>query len=175
MTNYTIRQADVKDNDKIAQLSVVSWQESYQLIFAADFLSGLSWEQRATGRQKFFTDPQRTSFVIEIDGQIVGFCDAGPARIIEDIKSIDKFFSEIYAIYVLQKYKGHGIGRMLFTAAINYLQNYNYTHVIVWTLVDNNSAIKFYRKVGLAPTDWHTRTEVGGKSYDELAMCAPLN
>lgn len=99
-----IRQATLEDAASIAQVHVQAWQESYQGILDQTILDTLSVEQRLVGRLKFFSESSKGQFVASLGEAIVGFCDVGPLRISQINSEIAT--GEIYAIYVLNTYKG---------------------------------------------------------------------
>lgn len=157
-------------DEEISKLSVTAWQEAYKDIFENAYLSALNWEPRVKGRRDFFTDSRKTSFVAIIDGKIVGFCDAGPARIENAASNLNASYGEIYAIYVLQQYQKLSIGKMLYEQAIKHLQEIGLSSFVVWTLVKNKAAIEFYIKQGCTATPWHKSFEAAGQIYDEIAL-----
>jgi len=168
--NINIRLATSDDYEAIAKLSVATWQESYQSVFPSDLLDSLSWKQRALDRKTFFNDPQRNSLVAELEQRLVGFGDFGPARTEENISDIDSSFAELYAIYMLDKYKGHGIGKLIFSEIQKHLTKQGFKNLIVWTLANNDLAIKFYQNIGFNKTTWHKQTKVGDIYYTEIAL-----
>lgn len=115
---FLIRHATPDDAAAIAAVHVKTWQESYQGIIDQNVLDGLSIEQRLPFRLKILQDTPEGHFVACFEDKIIGFCDAGPSR-------TDLAKGEIYAIYVLDAYKGIGAGYKLFTMASSYLSTQN--------------------------------------------------
>lgn len=172
---FTLRRATKNDNATIAQLSVLCWQQSYRGIFTPDFLAQLEWEQRATGRKKFCSENKIvTGFIAEIAEQAIGFCDVGPARMIEDMPIIDRSFGEIYAIYVLREFQKQGIGLALFKAACEYLINHGFARCIIWTLKENQPAIAFYNAIGCIHQTGKKVFKIDDKQHTELAFTIDL-
>jgi ribosomal protein S18 acetylase RimI-like enzyme len=169
-----IRLANADDNENIAKVSIAGWQHAYKELFPDELLDNLKWEQRVEGRNNFFADINRISLVCELDQKIVGFCDFGPARLVETVSNIDATFGEIYAIYVLPQYQKQGIGKSLFIAAIDSLQKQTYKSVAVWTLVTNKPAIEFYMMCGCNITRWHKGFVMDDKEYPEVALVYDL-
>ena len=54
---------------------------------------------------------------------------------------------EIYSLYVLKEYQGHGLGKDLFMLGIKELINKGYTSMIL-NVLDGNKTIYFYEKYG---------------------------
>src|SRR5262245_28661660 len=107
MSRFAVREAVVGDADGIARLHTDSWQTSYRGIRPDTVLDRIDVGQRAETRRKILRD--RSIFqLVAYDlthGDIVGFCDAGPAR------RHSPFAGEIYAIYLAHHAKRHGIGQ----------------------------------------------------------------
>lgn len=175
MHESIIRQATHNDNDAIAKVNVTCWQESYQSFFSAEYLASLSWQDRSANRKQFQIDPTRVSFVAELDNQIIGFGDIGPARIIESIANLNQTYFELYAMYVLKDYQRLGIGKQIFTVIEEHLAISHIKNIVVWTLLENEKAIKFYQSLGFKQTMWAKQTNIDNKYYDEIALIKLYN
>lgn len=143
---FLIRQATLDDAASIAAVSVQAWQESYQGILDQSILDHLSVEQRLMGRLKFFPENSKGQFVACLGDAIAGFCDVGPPRTARISSELAK--GEIYAIYVLNTYKGMGMGHHLFSAAVSFLRSQELYPFIAWALTDNKPARAFYERQG---------------------------
>jgi ribosomal protein S18 acetylase RimI-like enzyme len=168
--NVKIRAATLEDHEPIAKVGVLAWQEAYSSIFPHDFLQSLSWQKRAKGRADFINKELRKSLVAEQETQIIGFSDFGSARVVANIPEIDASCAEVYAIYVLPAYKFQGIGTQMLTTIQESLILDGFKKLIVWTLIDNQPAIKFYQKFGFQETVWRKKTNIAGNDYQELAL-----
>lgn len=116
-------------------MAVRSWQAAYAHVLPAERLAGMSPERRA--ELGWLGD----SFVVELDGEVVGFVDFGESR-------DDDAEGEIYAIYVEPDHFGAGMGRELIRAAELRMHELGFTHVILWVLEDNPRARRFYEAAG---------------------------
>jgi ribosomal protein S18 acetylase RimI-like enzyme len=159
--NVIIRKALEDDAEDIAKVSITAWQESYKGIIDQAYLDNLSstLEHRSTFRKKAFDENPEGHFVACLDNEIIGFCDAGQAR-------FDCAKGEIYAIYVLNGYKGKSIGYQLFSAAKSYLASKNLAPCLTMALTENHSARTFYERQGGQVCGTHTFT-VDQNSYPE--------
>lgn len=172
---HTIRQATENDNETIAQLSVTCWQQAYKDILNQDFLAQLDWRPRASGRKKFYQENKTAAgYIAEVEGRAIGFCDAGPARVVEKMPAIDRSYGEIYAIYVLQEFQKQGIGLALCKAACEHLISKGFARCIIWTLVDNKPAIAFYNAIGCIQQAWKKITVIEEQNLAELAFTIDL-
>ncbi len=55
---------------------------------------------------------------------------------------------EIYALYVLSEYQGHGIGRSLVQSAARWLADKGFRRMIIFVLRENAPARKLYETIG---------------------------
>jgi GNAT superfamily N-acetyltransferase len=91
----------------------------------------------------------------EKERRAVGFIRFGPA---DDARSEPSGDAEIYGFYVAPARIGKGVGRALFTAALDRLRKQGYRRVVLWTFIGNGPAERFYTRAGLKP-DGATRIE----------------
>lgn len=172
-TKINLRQASRNDDENIAKLSVMAWQESYGNILPIEALASLQWQTRANGRREFFQDVKRKSLVVEVNKNIVAFADFGSARLQSNTK-IDNSYSEIYAIYVLNNFKRKGLGKILYDAIEKILIEDRYKKLIIWTLTKNFEAICFYEAMGFVKQPWHKQFNFDNNAYDETAFTKAL-
>lgn len=137
-----IRRAVLEDAKGIAEVHVKSWQETYKGIVDQNYLDQLKVEDRFRMWEAGLSaknNPGLTFVAENSVGQIIGFASFGPER--------TKRYGadgELYAIYLLDEYKGRKIGTKLFYAGIKELIA-DYSSVLVWVLEDNASK-QFYEK-----------------------------
>jgi GNAT superfamily N-acetyltransferase len=108
-----IRTAQVADARSIALVHVASSTASYRPL--AREWKALDEEKQARKWEGWLEatrdDPTRVEMVAEVDGDVVGFATAGPARR-EDLETD----LELYVIHVLPAHRGRGIGGRLWSA-----------------------------------------------------------
>jgi ribosomal protein S18 acetylase RimI-like enzyme len=127
---------------------VDGWRAAYRGQLPDELLDGLSVE-RDTVR---FADhlghlaSDRRVWVCEVGGEVMGFASTGPSRD-EDAPGA----AEVYAIYVRPEAMGKGIGRELFEHAVRDLSERGYREAVLWTLVTNLAAQRFYERRGWRP------------------------
>jgi len=145
MSQAIIRPAGVKDAEGIAYVHVTAWQETYRGLMPDSVLDNLSVERRTREWRATLQDEANiyhTTVVAEEDAQIIGFANYGRAR-----EGDLQFRGELFAIYVLKRFQGQGIGRGLIRAAANELLALDVSSMLVWVLSDNPYQ-KFYRRLG---------------------------
>ena len=113
-----IRYLTRDDIPQYQKLITTVWQETYPGIVNQQFLDHLSQteEQRIELNNMIYDENIKDTLVLEIDDNIIGFVRYGTT---EDILYPNT--GEIFALYILSKYKRHGYGKQLVQAAIKEL------------------------------------------------------
>jgi ribosomal protein S18 acetylase RimI-like enzyme len=160
-----VRKAQVCDVSGIARVHVESWRTTYKGIVSADYLSGLTVEQRERNWVWAFRNPNpdEAVFVAETDeGTIVGFCSGGRSRF-----PAYPYDAELYAIYTLQECQSQGVGRKLAGALVSYLKAKDYKSMMVWVL-EKNPAAGFYERLGGCSFS-RQEIQIGEETHFEVA------
>lgn len=153
-----LRQADHKDARAIAEVHVSSWQTTYAGQVPESYLHELSVPQREAAWTEALADSSHKIIVAEEGGEVHGFISFGPSRDADANPSV----GEIYAIYLLENYKGCGVGIALWNEALRSLKQRSCNEVTLWVLDTNNAARRFYTRVGMLP-DGATKSEAIGE------------
>jgi GNAT superfamily N-acetyltransferase len=158
-----IRPARLDDAPAIARVHVDTWRSTYRGIVPDATLDGLSYERRAERWRANLAAPTNgeTTFVAELQGEVVGWVGGGPAR--GDDSPTD---GELWGIYLLKEHQGKGIGRQLFQAMVEHVLQLGHHSMMLWVLVDNPTR-GFYDKMGGRPADVQL-IEIGGVSIPEI-------
>jgi ribosomal protein S18 acetylase RimI-like enzyme len=164
----TVRWAQVKDAEAIAQVHVDSWRTTYAGIIGPGVLNSLSVERRsAFWHEQLETASDRRLNVAETaSGKIVGFSSFGPNREIDE-----QYQGEIYGLYLLKTYQRCGIGRRLVQVAATELRSRDIASLLVWVLAAN-PARKFYERLGGVYVR-RQKVEIGEQVLDEVAYGWP--
>lgn len=141
---YKIRRKEKKDCYDIAHVITVAWQETYKGIVNDDFLDNLPKTEEDRGKKSFnkFDEKNNHQFVLEINGKVVGFIKVG---ITEEQEYANQ--GEIFALYIIKKYKGNGFGRKLTEAGIDELKKLGCTKMIIGCL-EKNPSNEYYKHIG---------------------------
>ncbi|HEX4147086.1 MAG TPA: GNAT family N-acetyltransferase [Pirellulales bacterium] len=140
----TIRPATIDDAAAIAHVHVESWRTTFRHILPADYLAGLSKDER---KERWVTtlgnlaSPGFT-LVAQSEGEIVAFASGGPER-----KGDPDYAGELYAIYLLEPFQRQGIGTRLFRTVTMRLLERGLSSMKIWALKDN-PARGFYERRG---------------------------
>jgi ribosomal protein S18 acetylase RimI-like enzyme len=138
-----VRQARLEDAGAIARAHVDAWRTTYVDLLPSDFLASLSEEHYAERWSRVIGDRSSRVFVVEENGEVVGFASGGRERAGEN-----GFAGELYAIYVVAGAQGRGHGRELVRAVAGALREMKLADMIVWALRDNLPARGFYVRLG---------------------------
>jgi ribosomal protein S18 acetylase RimI-like enzyme len=161
-----IRSARLGDEAEIANVHLNSWREAYRGLLPQTFLDSLplTFKRRMNWWHKITNEPQDYVLrVAEAKSGIVGFACFGLSR----DSSMEKF-AEVQAIYLLEKYKGKGIGFILLSSGFGEMIERGFTSAYCWVLADNPT-IKFYERCGAVFSGQTKNDEIGGKKVTELA------
>jgi ribosomal protein S18 acetylase RimI-like enzyme len=159
-----VRPASEQDIPSISRVHVESWRTAYRGIIADSFLAGLSYQKHEERHRRYIVQPGTIYLVAELPGAgVVGFLSGGPVR------NGDRHFpGELYAIYILDQHRRHGIGSALVQQWAQSLRQGALNAALVWVLADNKPAIAFYGGLGAKPLR-EQMIEIGGVSLREVA------
>jgi GNAT superfamily N-acetyltransferase len=138
-----IRPAKVDDAPAIARVHVASWRSAYLGLLSDEFLESLNEPDYADRWRRFIGEGSSRVYVIELDGQVVGFASGGRERAGET-----GYTGELYAIYILDAHQRHGYGRELVKAVVAGLREMGFEDMLIWVLRDNQNARRFYERLG---------------------------
>ncbi len=140
-----IRLVEQQDIKSLARVHVDCWCETYRGIVPEEYLHSLKYRDRQAMWEKLLPRRVRsgaTYVVIGEEDDVVGFADCGPAR--EHEHGIS---GELYAIYLLKRYQGRGLGLELFESIKRSFAKLGHDSFYLWVLRDNPTK-RFYEKVG---------------------------
>jgi GNAT superfamily N-acetyltransferase len=159
-----LRPAEPDDAMAVARVHVRSWQVAYRRLFPDDYLDQLRPEDRAKTYDFASLDPLKPRTIVAAEeGVILGFATTMPSR---DADLPEP--GELCALYVDPDRWGQGIGAALIAAARANLLALGYRKALLWVLVGNARAERFYRIDQWVP-DGHSRTDsVWGLTVNEV-------
>lgn len=142
-----IREATLSDAYSIAKVHVDSWKSTYRGLVNDKFLNGLSYDDRESRWSSVINDLERDNKYIYVAEEtkhgIIGYAMCGIER-----ESKDPSIGELYGIYIIEEHQNKGIGRLLFNEVSNKLSELNFNTMIIWVLLENYQARKFYELMG---------------------------
>lgn len=145
VVGVVIRDATPSDARAIAEVHVASWRWAYRDDLSAEFLDGLSVDDRERGWIKWLaSDPGAGTLVAEERDRIAGFCSFAPSH---DDGATERT-AEVLTIYLLPEAAGRGIGRDLFASAVDRLRAFGYDRATLWVMASNDRSRRFYERAG---------------------------
>jgi ribosomal protein S18 acetylase RimI-like enzyme len=162
-----VRAATLDDAPAIAHVHVASWRSTYRTMLPADFLVSLDEAGYADRWMRFMGDRSSRVYVVEEDGEVVGFASGGRERAEEP-----GYNGELYAIYLADDFQGRGHGRELVRAVVAGLREIGLEEMIIWVLRDNAPARGFYERLGGAYVRSQPIT-IGSATLEEVSYGWP--
>ena len=135
--NFNIREGLYEDLPAISHITVLGWQQTYRGLICDEYLDSMDEEMILETNQKLYFN---NVLVLEEGGKIIGFIKYGKSDEEEDK-------GQIYALYILEGYKGYGYGKKLLFKAFDKLKEQGYNNIILGCLVGNPSN-GFYEHLG---------------------------
>ena len=167
-----LRPASPGDEHDVAQVHVRSWQIAYRGLLPDEYLDATDPADRAARYTFADSGPDRpyTTVAVEED-RICGFATIGPCR---DTDKSESASGELYAIYVHPDCWNIGMGRALIHEARRQLTDRGFTEAVLWLLVGNARAERFYQTDGWQPDGERRLEEVHGITVDEVRYVRSL-
>jgi GNAT superfamily N-acetyltransferase len=159
-----LRHAEQTDAMAVARVHVRSWQVAYRKLMPDDYLDHLRPEDRANKYDFGNLDPLRPQTIVATEsGDIRGFATTAPAQ-----ESNMSGYGELCALYVDPDHWGRGIGVALVSAARNRLFDLGFRSAILWVLVGNVRAERFYLMDHWTPDGVRRTDEMWGVKVNDV-------
>jgi len=142
-----IRKAAQENANDYAACVISCWQSAYRGIVPDDYLNNMSVEKdRFIEKYKnVLTDPGDCEYYyVEQNKKIIGFI-----TICKNNDVIESEIGEIWAIYLIEKFRGAGHGKIMLDFAIDELKKANREKIYLWVFEENVKARRFYEKNNL--------------------------
>lgn len=165
VSSYTIEEAEVSDAAAIAQLHVVSWQDSYKRLLPVEVLDNLDVERRTQSWKKILSSrgAHQATFVARQDGAVIGVIDVGP----EQTGDLD-IDGEITSLYVAKAHRGTSLAPDLMKRGAQALVGFGFTSAAAWVFEDNDRAKVFFENLGGNALDYRDEIMLEGNVLSEL-------
>ena len=154
-----IRQATTEEAERLKAIGETGWETSY-----AAFIDRPNREKYLASD---FWSVEHLRDVIECDDCCTLVADAGGIAVgFITIEPLDAGTAELTRLYVNPEYRGGGLGRALWEAALPRVRLHELRAVLVNVFGDNFSGRRFYERLGFELTE-ETTTVVGTQTvYD---------
>jgi ribosomal protein S18 acetylase RimI-like enzyme len=138
-----LRFAGGADAEAIARIHIASWRAAYSHALPAQYLAALDQKERTQLWQSRLATPATRVLILENESGIAAFCACGPAR---DDDARGHHIWEIYNLHVSPELRGHGLGGILFDAALELGRAQKAEQLTLWVVESNQPARGFYEK-----------------------------
>jgi len=147
MTEPTIRRAGAADAETIAALGARTFTETFGHLYPPEDLEGFLAEAHGVERARAdLADPKKALWLVEADGQPVGYALAGPCDLPHP--EVTPGCGELKRIYFLKDWQGGGLGQRLFDEVMAWLQADGPRDVWIGVWSENFGAQRFYARHG---------------------------
>jgi ribosomal protein S18 acetylase RimI-like enzyme len=162
-----VRDAQPDDAVAVAELHIRAWQAGYRGLIADEQLAGLRVDEYVARYTFAAGDPAAvaaTPTLLAVDGAVVrGFVAVG-ASPDDDTRDL----GQVLALYVDPPSWRTGIGRVLLHRAHVRLRALGFDEAVLWVLVGNDRAPRFYEAGGWRADGARRHEEVRGVQLGEL-------
>jgi GNAT superfamily N-acetyltransferase len=168
---FEIRTAGPGEADTIARISVEGWRWGYRGLLPDDMLAGLDEQERAERVRAVMADDgvAVATYVAQADdGEVIGFVSCGPDRDPDANPTLALRTGEVYAIYVVERVAGAGVGSALLRAAVDDLRARGFARARLWVLDANARARRFYEREGWTADGAAKTDEYRGATLSEV-------
>jgi GNAT superfamily N-acetyltransferase len=142
-----VRDATIDDAAGIARVRVETWRAAYGGLVPQDMLDRMDVDRETARRMEHWdelhADDRVHDLVAVVDGEVVGWALAGPARDHDAPAS-----GELYAIYARADRWSRGVGHALLAEAERRLRADGHDAAYLWVLLGNARATAFYESHG---------------------------
>jgi RimJ/RimL family protein N-acetyltransferase len=171
----TVRTATLSDAPKLAEIHVAAWRAAYADDMPAEFLAGLSVEERTAMWQTALSEPSSRTVTVSVNhaDEPVAFCVYGPSRD-QDAKDTD--VGELIAINVHPSAWRKGHGEALCLGVLAHARSHHWPVVTLWVVRGNARARAFYEKLGFQTDGTEKQdTKLGGCVLHEVRYKMPIS
>lgn len=147
MSEPVIRRAGPADAATLAALGARTFTETFAHLYDFEDLQVFLAEAYGLDRtRKDLADPAKASWLVEADGQAIGYASAGPCGLPH--AEVTAACGELKRIYFLRGRQGGGLGKALFAEVMAWLQDAGPRNVWIGVWSGNFGAQRFYERQG---------------------------
>ncbi|WP_309606734.1 GNAT family N-acetyltransferase [Phenylobacterium sp.] len=144
-----IRRAGVADAAALAAIGAETFLETFGHLYpSADldrFLPGAYGLERTIAD---LADPAKAHWLVELDGQAIGYASAGPCALPHPEVTAD--CGELKRLYFRKAWQGGGMGGQLFAETLTWLQSAGPRRLWIGVWSENHGAQRFYARHGFS-------------------------
>jgi ribosomal protein S18 acetylase RimI-like enzyme len=147
MSDPVIRRAGAADAEALSAIGVATFIETFGHLYPKSDLERYLAEAYNPDRTRAdLTDPSKASWLVEADGETVGYATAGGCALPHPDVTAD--CGELKRIYVKKAWQGSGLAGRLFAETMAWLQRSGPRTVWLGVWSENHRAQRFYVRHG---------------------------
>lgn len=146
---FTVRRADARDAEILSALGERTFVETFGHLYPPSDLAAYLPEAYGIARTRAdLADPKKASFVLEEEGEAIGFALAGPCGLPHPDARPEH--GELKRLYVIAARQGGGRGSALLDAALGWLEAPGPRPLWIGVWSENHGAQRLYERRGFA-------------------------
>jgi GNAT superfamily N-acetyltransferase len=155
----TIRPAEASDAAAIAEVNQATWRAIYAGQMDEAFLANRSTEEQLLIWKALLTEPNPSCcYFVALEGEkIIAYSGGG-----RNADSRSPFQAELFVVYVLPEWHGHGIGRRLVGAQARWMRSKGWNSMQTWVW-EKNPFRGFYENLEGIRLDQDRELDFGGR------------
>lgn len=147
MTEPIIRRATPADTETLSRIGAETFSETFAHLYPpADLAAFLSYAYGPARIAADLADPARAMWVIEKEGEIVGYALAGPCDLPHE--DVTPACGELKRLYVLKAHQGGGTGSCLLATVLDWLEQDGPRPLWIGVWSENLGAQRLYARMG---------------------------
>jgi ribosomal protein S18 acetylase RimI-like enzyme len=147
MPEPLIRRAGPADAETLAAIGAETFTETFGHLYPADDLAAFLRDAYGLERTRAdLADPAKASWLVEADGQAIGYALAGPCGLPH--AEVTPQCGELKRIYFRKAWQGGGLGKRLFDEIMAWLEAAGPRAVWLGVWSENLGAQRFYARQG---------------------------
>lgn len=170
-SEYSIRESTADDLEKVAEIKVRNWAETYGSILQPAVLRPFLDRARQLADLRRAVELPTTALLVAEgpSGTVVGFALGYMAHEPEPL---------LESLHVVGEHRGHGVGTLLMRSTAAHLMAHGYSSLRLGVLVGNVDATRFYEglgatMVGVEPVSWANGVSHQVYRWSSLEALAP--
>ena len=147
MQEPIVRRARPDEVEIVAAIGASTFSETFGHLYSREDLTAFMAEAYSLARtQADLNDPAKASWLVEADGQVVGYALTGPCGLPHP--EVTTACGELKRIYLSKPWQNGGLGRRLFSEAIDWLLRDGPRDLWIGVWSENHGAQRFYERHG---------------------------
>jgi ribosomal protein S18 acetylase RimI-like enzyme len=143
----TIRRAGPDDAEALSRIGAETFTETFGHLYPPEDLTAfLAYAYGLERTRAALADPARAAWLVEADGAVVGYAQAGPCDLPHD--EVTPACGELHRLYVLKRLQGDGTGSRLLAETLAWLERDGPRRLWIGVWSENHGAQRLYQRIG---------------------------